>query len=127
MKTKIFYFGCWGELGHMIWNENHTLGRNSSCPFRPEELDGGAFLPGRGPVGNVAGRYQPQSLCNLTHECGWTLLACWDRTGDSRFNSNSTFLAEGDHDFAAMVAMARSHFPEVVERIEKAAKLELVP
>ena len=128
MPVKILYFGCWGEAGHVLWQEGHRSARCAeapsgvACPFRSGELDGGVFLPG-GPKGDLDGNRQPQSLCKLTHDRGWTLLACWDRTGDSRYNSNSTFLAEGDHDFMEMVAMAKVHFPEVVERIEKAATL----
>lgn len=55
-------------------------------------------------------------IAALHHENGWTALAFWDRSGDSRGNSNSVFIAEGEHSFAAMKQIAAEHFPRLWER-----------
>ncbi len=42
---------------------------------------------------------------------GWTFLSFWDRSGDSRPNSNSTFLFEGEYSFEEAVELAKEIFP----------------
>jgi len=59
---------------------------------------------------------QVQGHARLTHHNGWTILAFWDRTGDSRGNSNSAFLEQGEHSFDEMVAKAKATFPKIWER-----------
>lgn len=127
-----FYFGCRNsESGHYLtsnpglsWQE-----RAKRCPFREGELDGGRFLPHAEKRGKYdwpnghrdSGRYEVQSACRITHERGWTVMSMWDRSQDQRYNSNASFLVEGTHDFATMVALARRAFPVICARIEGAA------
>ena len=47
----------------------------------------------------------------------WTALGCYDRTQDHRKGSISVFISEGEHDEAAMQALAAQHFPAVWARI----------
>ena len=130
--TPTFYFGCRnGDAGHYLtsnpgvsWQE-----RAKQCPFREGELDAGRFLPHaeeRGkhdwPDGHKGSlRNETQSSCRITHERGWTVMAMWDRSQDKRYNSNASFIAEGTHDFDAMVAIARRDFPAICARIEGAS------
>jgi hypothetical protein len=58
----------------------------------------------------------PQGVAALHHKDGWTALAFWDRSGDSRPNSNSAFLFDETLDFDAALAAAREHFPALFER-----------
>lgn len=44
------------------------------------------------------------------------MLAFWDRSGDPRGNSHSTYLLRGTLDFDAAVALARAAFPRVWAR-----------
>lgn len=52
----------------------------------------------------------------VSHQDGWTAMAFWDRTVDTRPGSNSCFLAEGDYSLDEMCALAVKHFPRVVKR-----------
>ncbi len=103
---RCFYFGCWGDSGHYLWDEhaNHAR-RGTGLPpsLGVARLDG-EFAP-KGP--------QTEGRAALHHVDGWTVLAFWDRSVDRRHGSHSTFVAEGAHDFAAMVAIARARFPRV--------------
>jgi hypothetical protein len=58
----------------------------------------------------------PEGVAQLHHKDGWTALAFWDRSVDSRPGSHSTFFTEGTHDFTAMVEICKRDFPEVWAR-----------
>jgi len=68
---------------------------------------------------------QNQSEGFLVHQDGWTLLAVWDRTGDSRPNSNAVFLVAGEHAFEAVLALAEQEFPQQLRRIQAAAPIRI--
>ena len=83
------YFGCWNEAGH---NLRLVTGRNMHgrpgdkdypLPFSAGQLDT-VFTP-RG-VG------EDQTKTELTYVHGWTVLAMWDRSVDTRPGSNCAFL-----------------------------------
>lgn len=126
LLKRTFYFGCWGRVGHSL----HTPdGKSLSYSHRlpPDQtpwddvLDGG--LPPR------PGRHMeaPNGHAALHHKDGWTALAFWDNSVDTRGGSHSTFLFEGIYDFDAALALARQQFPtifarypfEVVPHVEK--------
>lgn len=117
-----YFFGCWTRVGHYL-HEPGGKSVSQAGPFWWTELDGqycpGLARPRSGP------RPEPQSACRVTHANGWTVLAFWDRSVDGRLASNGAFLAEGTLDFAGMLALAREHFPAIVERVERAAPLHL--
>lgn len=60
----------------------------------------------------------PQGVAALHHKDGWTALSFWDRTGDSRGNSNSTFLFDSVMSFEEAIDAAREHFSALFERFE---------
>lgn len=110
----VYYFGCYQQLGHYLW----VPGMRSS-QWQPWDRQPG-FLPWT----EIDGKLPPQDNDQregshaLHHLNGWTAWALWDRTVDSRFNSNSVFFAEGIHDVDAMKAIAAEHFPEVWDRVK---------
>lgn len=116
--TAVYYFGCWGAPGHMLWRPNRTSLSHRTEPFLSlgRSLDGG-FCPGGV---HASTREQEEGATRLHHIAGWTVLSFWDRSGDRRHGSHSTFLVEGAHDFTATVALAREHFPDVLDRITRA-------
>jgi hypothetical protein len=67
---------------------------------------------------------QLEGVCRLHHKDGWTALAFWDRSGDSRRNSCSVVIMKGEHDFATMVEIFEQEFPGIHARCT--AKFELV-
>ena len=46
----------------------------------------------------------------IHHRNGWTALALWDRSVDTRGACNSTYFAEGTFTFDEMVDMAKTRF-----------------
>ncbi len=120
----IVYFGCLGEPGHYF---HATDGRVSVAGTRlglPWAYIDGEYAPTT--HAPRLGRFQseaPQGAAALVHRAGWTILAFWDRSGDSRPRSNSAFLAPGTHDFATMVALSREAWPQVWARFT----FEVVP
>lgn len=128
---RSYYFGCYGrQMGHMTWLPRmRGVGYNATedvIPWKVGELDGKLCPPTDEHAGKRAGygraeKYlearQPQGRALLHHRDGWTALAFWDRSCDSRGNSNSAFILEGEHDFDAALARARTLFPEIFERI----------
>jgi len=108
----IYYFGKLKEPGHYLYAPGGRTVSHSfavaNLPLRYEVLDGG-LLP---QCDEVQGK-QHLSIVN-----GWTIVSMWDRSGDSRGRSNSSFLAEGVMTREELMQIARHAFPDVVARIE---------
>ncbi len=49
---------------------------------------------------------------------GWTLIAAWDRSADTRPGCSASFAVHVEMDMGAMLALARLSWPAVFERIE---------
>jgi hypothetical protein len=54
---------------------------------------------------------------------GWTLLAMWDRSMDTRPGSNAVFLMPGTWTEAQMWDEARRQYPHIVKRLTAAPKV----
>jgi len=111
---RAYYFGCYGPAGH-VWHGQgmRSLGLSGAegTPWLAGDVDGGlAPRDGRDEL--------PQGVAALHHRDGWTALSFWDRTGDSRGNSNSTFVLEAELDFDQALALARELFPELFARFD---------
>jgi hypothetical protein len=68
---------------------------------------------------------QPEGWARLHRLNGWTALAFWDRSCDTRGGSNSALIARGEHTAAEMVELFRRAFPAVWERITRRFQLVL--
>jgi hypothetical protein len=121
---RAYYFGYHHHAGHTFRGigdrfVDHTETR--LLPWQAADIDGN-LQPGSTPKGDWRSpEKQPEGIALVHHKDGgadfiWTALSFWDRSGDKRGNSNSTFIAYGDHDFDAMVAIAKEHFPTIWER-----------
>lgn len=127
MSEHGYFFGCWGEPGHLFWASGRRGLR--SAGFRPpptvpwRQVDCKLTPPTHHLRHLDVDRREPQSVALLHHKAGWTALAMHDRTGDSRGASNSVFLFPRTLDFDEAVQAARDEFPAVVERIEAAAPI----
>lgn len=115
---KVFYFGPWGDVGHHLVAPNGLPCRVAG-PWNPAALDAHP-VDFRGSTGRGVVPEDPEQrtgVWRLTHRDGWTALGAWDRTGDRRPYSKAVFVAEGEHDEAAMKEIAARHFPSVWARI----------
>ena len=95
---RIYYFGCVGEAGHYM----HT----------PELRHDWDFMRN-----NPWARNLDDAFKGLRHKDGWTALAMYDYTVDSRPGSNSIFLAEGMFSEEEMSTLALQFFPTIAKRI----------
>lgn len=119
MITNLYYFGCWNEVGHYFHDPNGRRPRVVG-PFD-------AFDRNR-PIDAIYAPFgvnQDESATNLAYTNGWTVLAMWDRSIDSRPGSNAAFLAEGKHTENEMLASAKQLYPQIVNRLKAAPKTEI--
>lgn len=129
----MIYFGCWGPAGHYFYRpDGHCSSKEvrhkmaaegiypmidgGFCPGSHQNPDGSTRRPERGPP-------QEEGVARLTHHNGWTILAFWDRTGDTRYGSNSNFIRGDLWDFKTMVAKAKETYPRLWERFTFEVKL----
>jgi hypothetical protein len=118
---RVFYFGCYGDPGHGFWEPGmHRAYRAEHWVPWGMKVDGGlaprVTEPGREP--SRRDQECAQGVAALHHKDGWTALSFWDRTGDSRGNSSSTFLVERDSaTFDEMLTMAGERFPQIIDRL----------
>jgi len=108
------YYGCGpADTGHYFWLPDSYRGKYANshdklaaCPWG-YSVDGGLQSQG-------ACR---QGRCALHRKDGWTALAWWDQSMDTRPGSCSTFCMLGEHDFDVMVAAFRESFPWAAQRM----------
>lgn len=124
--VRIYFFGVAERVGH-FWRPAARYPQDPSpyeprgCPWGDRQIDGTlcrfpTTSPDNGRVENVE-REQIEGLARLHRKDGWTAIAYWDRSGpDDRMGCNSNFVAEGTFTFEEMLALARRHFPRLIER-----------
>jgi hypothetical protein len=61
---------------------------------------------------------QPEGIGRVVVRDGWTLLTCWDRSGDARRNSHASFAFSEALTPEQALAAARERFPGVWARID---------
>jgi hypothetical protein len=116
---RFYYFGCIERAGHYMHSNPSPRGLEEIRALHDvlrknpwgSGIDAGLCPPGKD------ARYQVEGRASVHHKDGWTALAFWDRSVDSRGGSNSVFLADAIHDFEIMMALARENFPEVLDRL----------
>jgi len=108
-----YYFGCQGQAGHHLWTEgggrlfDHNVPKD--FPVRVAALDCG-FLPPNRP--------QVEGEASLAHVEGWTILAFWDRSVDTRPGCNNAFVLPLLLSFDEAKQLARERFPSVWDRFK---------
>lgn len=130
------YFGCARgidgrrEVGHHWYEPNReptrwtlwSVSGRVAEPLNPWGIIDGKLAPRlvRGQLAIGAhprrGEEAAQGVALLHYKDGWTALAFWDRSGDRRGNSSSTFLFDEELGFAAALARAKAEFPTLFER-----------
>lgn len=109
--TRIFYFGCLGDVGHYLWDHMSMSTRlvPTDFPCDWHELDG-RFLTVPKSVPGIEG------YGSLVHLNAWTILSFWDRSVDTRPGSLSVFVIHGTLTFDEAVASAQEWFPRIWQR-----------
>ena len=114
MTAPIYYFGCIDRPGHYLWEPGPRRPKDPT-PFDTPGFPGAKLDMNYAPKdGN-----QPPALIGRHCVDGWTVISFWDRSVDERRNSNSSFIAPGEHSTEEMIALAKQHFPEVIGRVNR--------
>jgi hypothetical protein len=117
--AEVYYFGCWDSSGHfLVDRDGHSV--LTAGPFDIYNLDG--TFPNHVVSRHSGRRAEDETIASLAHWQGWTVLAMWDRSVDSRPGSNAAFVAPGELTHAQMWALAWEHFPQIVARLKAEPK-----
>lgn len=106
----------WSLGGHASWLRASSPRNVHNVPFDAGDLDG-KLAP---KVTRDAGAAR---LHHIERADGWWSILAWhDYTGDRRPGSNSAIVVHGlvKYGFADMLQLARSLFPEVMDRLDRA-------
>lgn len=106
-EPQVLCFGCIGVPGHYLYQPN---GRSLPLDGQPwgDELDGGLL---RGTIPDkIDGQFVTENLD------GWTAVSFWDRSGDSRPNSSTTFLINAIIGGDDLLKLARRQWPDLFKR-----------
>lgn len=121
----MYFFGVWDQAkGHYL-RDQHGRSVDTAGPFG-DWIDG--YFPPRTQAGEnrasiaTAHPWQDDTIASLTHYRGWTILAMWDRSIDTRYACNAAFMYEGHRTTSWMWAQARESFPDIVRRLRAAPK-----
>ena len=102
---EVFYFGRKDSMGHSLHYKRQAR-RYDETPWGIH-LDGGLLKTKMDvPDGDIV----------YAQKDGWTAIAFWDRSGDSRPGSNSAFLTPALVDLDELIRRAREQWPEVFRR-----------
>ncbi len=128
MTARVLFFGCWNEAGHHLvqpggrqvtWlsaEERYRLSRELDGAFAPQRTRNGRIFCAHG----ASAQECPQGQFARHQHAGYSLIAWWDRCqGDTRFNSSSTVLLEGEHTSEELLAALAEHFPSVLENLRR--------
>ena len=118
MNPTVFFFGCMKDAtphhtqaGHYMYRNMNRESYETSTPWG--RTPDGPLCPPEKEHG------QPQGAAVLHQKDGWTAIGFWDRTGDSRGNSNANFMVQGTYTFDEMCAMAQEAYPQLWKRFGK--------
>jgi hypothetical protein len=117
----VYYFGAWGAAGHYLWTPDGgmALEEQRRLPWKAIDgpLAGDPALADPGRPSHWSTDNQPEGIVRVHHAAGWTAIAFWDRSCDTRHGSNSALIAAGEHSAREMVELFQRTFPAVWERI----------
>lgn len=114
---RVFYFGCYNSIGHKFYSAGGLPMSEKDwedMPWKYSSIDG-TYAPAERPRKHVV-IPEPDGVCKLYHHRGWTMVAFWDKSFDSRTGSNSVFIVEGEYKFSSAISRAKSVFPEIFRR-----------
>jgi hypothetical protein len=114
---EVYYFGCWGnEAGHYLHGSNGRLRWRDEESLTPWGMKCDGVLCPYGTNG-------PQGVVAHHHKDGWTAIAFWDRSIDSRPGSNSVFFIHAEVTAEEAWRLAQEKFPQVCGRFKFEIKL----
>lgn len=123
----VYYFGCarpYSDLGHAWYGPGL---RQVDYESREKNLPKDHNMDGRFPptFNRQYGERPelPQGRAVLVHTARYTIVSFWDRSGDKRPGSNSSFVTEGHCLFDEIIAEAKLQYPRLFKRFGFEIKL----
>lgn len=116
---EVFYFGNWSSG---IASGHHLHDTSGRCWTSPQ-----TFMPwSLADLDNLLSRdsEQCEGKAIIKYKNGWSAVAFWDRSGDSRHGSSSVFISKGAWKFEQILEDARKFYPQIFKRF--AFKIEMV-
>jgi len=120
-EGDVYFFGCHtGRVGHYLWRVRS--GRYEMTTHK-------GLLPWQ----NIDGELTPRTFSAYTQTegraarhtlGGWTALAWWDRSVDTRHGSNAALFAPGDLTVEELLALGRKTFPSFMARMTYAIAVD---
>ena len=107
---RIYYYGCKEESGHFLWQPN----RITTVPFHQEGLIPWINID----MGLCPQTTRKQGVAKIHHKEGWTAIAFWDNSIDTRPGANSVFLYEDLLEYDQMIEAFEEHFPNIYNRFK---------
>lgn len=112
LSPRLFFGVRAGDAaGHVLCGADRLCLHPDTLPARLRPFDARWCSTG-------ASDPQREGIVRLHHVAGWTIAAWWDRSADTRPNSNAALVAEGTHSWEVMLAAAREAFPREIARME---------
>ena len=107
-RLECFYFGTWPRSGGgHYWFNQHGQTRYELRLRTPFDSPDGTYQPNNG---------EKQGPAALRHKDGWTILAWWDRTEDSRGGCCSALAWPEEVGFEFMVSLLETRYPKIAAR-----------
>ena len=103
---RVFYFGCWSDYGHFLYDHNGKEIGFSHKDFPWKSLDG-VLCPKD---------TRKEGVVKFHHANGWTAAAFWDSSIDTRPGSNSVLIVEDLIDITEVICEFRETFPHIYKR-----------
>ncbi len=109
----IYYFGCVGNVGHYLWDQNYC---NPKMDSLPDDFPTLGKLDGNF-ITSIDSKQTQGEVTYLWYN-HYTIIAFWDRSIDSRLGSNSCFVLEGDLGYDEAIKLAKEAYPNIWKRFK---------
>lgn len=131
---RAFFFGCWKEAGHYLYERTQDI-PDRPAGLRPVHDRATRTVLPFSDYGRLDGLFPPvdpaqrQGIARVAFFDGWTIVAFWDRSGpDKRMGCNSAFIIQGELANARLaLSLAEALFPMVWARFPFTVKLKGSP
>ena len=108
------------KVGHYAYLNGREINYQIGAPATPWRTDSYLHLVELSTIARegYSSRSEPEGILYTEQAGAWTLVACWDRSADSRGASSATFAAQTT-DITEALATIREHYGPTLARIER--------
>jgi hypothetical protein len=123
--VSVYFWGCWERSGHHLWKPTgESIARPHQEIGLPWASIDGTLCPGANGLGWALASAQEEGLVRVSRLGGWTALAWWDRSVDTRHGSNAGLFADADLEPGDLLAEGFRLFPQIFGRFGYHLRME---